>query len=96
LKLVLGSRRLIAVLLWLGLGLRRRTWRRWRFSECDRDQPLDDVFGMPKIDPKPAQQDQCENGLNENDRGERNKSLPRPHDLPIIGVSGHGTARANV
>ena len=70
-----------------GLGLRRR------LVERDRYQLLNGVAGMGEIHLEAAKNDQGQNRLHDNDRGERNDALPRPNDSTICRVSGHFSAR---
>jgi hypothetical protein len=74
------------------LGRRRRGRR--RFGECNVDQPLDQLARSVDVDVEAAKQCQTDDQLNENDRGERNRALPRPNCSSMFSVSGHELAPA--
>ena len=67
---------------------------RWgRFRQSDVDQVLYDLGRPCDIDMEAAQQNRANSKLNENDRGERISTLPRPHCSIMLGVGGHKKAR---
>ena len=76
------------------LGFRRLDGqRRWGLGERDFNETLDRLARAGDVELKAVQKSKAQPCLNENDRGERINTLPRPNDFGLSCVSGHSDAR---